>query len=200
MVVRADELRCEDGACEAAHLMGRAQVLLVRLAVSPSRSTTLAAEWGCRFATEKIGVWPTNRVLLSNVGGAGRGGLGERRRRRRWRRARPGDAFAKVNGNGGQGRSGGFGALSGGGLGSLGGGEDGRLDLGDLRLTAGGGQGTGAGHHGKAEGAAGGEAGGTRVWVVGFDWVLLGHCGASAARFPQVVGAGRFTGRGLETG
>ena len=76
MVVRADELRCEDGACEAAHLVGRWQDLLVRLAVSPSRSTTLAAEWGCRFATEKIGVWPTNRVPAAGSRRAGRGWFG----------------------------------------------------------------------------------------------------------------------------
>ena len=124
--------------------------------------------------------------LLSNVGGSGRGGLGGRRRRRRWRRARPGDALAEVDGDGWRGRDGGFGALGGGGLGSLGGREDGRLDLGDLRLAAGGGEGAGAGHdgaaEGAAEGAAAGQAGGHRRCSAGFDWVLLGHCDASAAR------------------
>ena len=39
---------------------------------------------------------------------------------------------------------------------SLGGGEDGRLDLGNLRLAAGSGEGAGAGHDGEAEGAAAG--------------------------------------------
>ena len=46
------------------------------------------------------------------------------------------------------------------------------------------------GHGGEAEGAAASEAGGSRGCAAGFDWFLLGHCNASAARFPQVVGAG----------
>ena len=61
MVVRADELRCEDGACEAAHLVGRCQHLLVCLAMLPSGSKTLAAEWGRKPVTEMIGIWPTSR-------------------------------------------------------------------------------------------------------------------------------------------
>ena len=73
MVVRADELRCEDGACEAAHLVGRWQDLLVRLAMLPSVSTTLAAEWGSTFDTEKIGTWPTDRGPAAGSRCAGQG-------------------------------------------------------------------------------------------------------------------------------
>ena len=137
--------------------------------------------------------------LLSNVEGSGRGGL-RGRRRRRWRRARPGDALAEVDGNGRQGRGGGFGALGGRGCRALSGREDGRLDLGDFRLAAGGGQSAGAGHGGEAEGAAAGQAEEGRGWAAGFDWFLLGHCNSSAARWPRVTWAGRWSGRGLWTG
>ena len=138
--------------------------------------------------------------LLPEAGAPGEGGLGGRRRRRRWGRARPGDALAAVDGNGGRGRGGGFGALGGRGCRALGGREDGRLDLGDFGLAAGGGEGAGAGHHGEAEGAAAGEAGRGRGWVRRFVWVLLGHSDASAARWPRVTWAGRLSGRGFGTG
>ena len=138
--------------------------------------------------------------LLPEAGAPGEGGLGGCRRRRRWRRARPADALAEVDGNGRQGRGGGFGALGGRGCRALGGGEDGRLDLGDLRLAAGSGQDAGTGGRGQTEGAAAGEARGRRGWAAGFDWFLLGHCNAAAARWPRVAGTGRISGRGYGTG